>query len=318
MEYYTLNKIAPYKISPDEIQNTPVRVFVYEKARAREFRAFKLKVTIQKQVVTCREIANRHRADFINFYNASIPLPHNIDQSELRDHLIRLKLLAPPPAYQNISRPINFSLIANEHLQSKLEAAQGYIGLDPHRPFDHIHGKLVYDENDDTWVPGIVSSDNPHGHCRGRDHGKNTVQTLVHLSYSIQLEKVTLNYLLKDGSLALRGIQIHCNQKIGFCKPSIAIPAVIVWQPTASCTLYAVSTQVGRMLKFDKRYFIETLSPELVFKFFHNGVPDMKNTYTYMQKLHSWHRHKLLRLEIYIERTTECLSSNATEISDLF
>ena len=125
MEYYTLNKIAPCKISPDEIQHTPVRVFVYAKARAREFRAFKLKVTLQKQVVTCREIANHHRADFVNFYNATIPLPHNVDQSELRDHLIRLKLLAPPPAYQNISRPINFSLIANEHLQSKLETAQG-------------------------------------------------------------------------------------------------------------------------------------------------------------------------------------------------
>ena len=37
-----------------------------------------------------------------------------------------------------------------------------------------------------------------------------------------------------------------------------------------------------------------------------------------MQKLHAWHRHRLLRLEIYNERSTECLSSNATEIPDLF
>ena len=92
MEYDTLNKIAPCKISPDEIEHTPVRVNVYAKARAREFRAFKLKVEIQRQVVTCREIANKRRADFLNFYNTTIPLPHNIDQSELRDHLIRLQL----------------------------------------------------------------------------------------------------------------------------------------------------------------------------------------------------------------------------------
>ena len=147
-----MNKIAPCKISPDEIQHTPVRVYVYAKARAREFLAYKLKITIQRHVVTYREVANHHRADVLNFYNASIPLPHNIDQSELRDHLIKLKLLAPPQHYQNISRPINFSLIADTHLQAKLEAAQGTVGLDPHKPFEHIHGKLIYDENDDTWI----------------------------------------------------------------------------------------------------------------------------------------------------------------------
>ena len=156
MEYYTLNKIAPCKISPDEIQHTPVRVFVYAKARAREFRAFKLKVTLQKQVVTCREIANHHRADFINFYNATIPLPHNIDQSEFRDHLIKLNLPAPPQHYQNISRSIAFSLMSNTDQKAKLEAGRGTVGLDPKKPFERIHGKLVYDENDDTWVPGVV------------------------------------------------------------------------------------------------------------------------------------------------------------------
>ena len=72
------------------------------------------------------------------------------------------------------------------------------------------------------------------------------------------------------------------------------------------------------MLKFDNRYFIETLSPELVYKYFSNGVPDMKNTYTMMKRLHSWHRHRLLRLEVYNELTTACLSSNATEINDLY
>ena len=318
MEYYTLNKIAPCKISPDEIEHTPVRVNVYAKARAREFRAFKLKVEIQRQVVTCREIANKRRADFLNFYNATIPLPHNIDQSELRDHLIRLRLLAPPQAYQNLSRTINFSLIADKHLQSKLEAAQGYIGLDPLNPYALVHGKLIYDENDDTWIPKINSNTNPEGNCKGWNHGKNTVQTLVHLSYSIQLEKIVLNHLLKDGSLAFKGIKLHCNQQHGFCRPSVAVPATIVWQPTNACTLYAVTTQVGKMLKFDNRYFIETLSPELTFKFFNKGAPDMRNTYTMMQRLHSWHRHKLLRIEIYNEQTSECLSSNATEIPNLY
>ena len=155
-------------------------------------------------------------------------------------------------------------------------------------------------------------------HCRGWDHGKATVQTLVHLSYSIQLEKIILNHLHKYGSLAFRGIKLHCNQNIGSCRPSVAVPAVIVWQPTTSCTLYAVSTQVGRMLKFDNRYFIETLSPELVFKYFSKGVPDVKNTYTMLKRLHSGRRHRLLRLEVYNELTTACLSSNATEINDLY
>ena len=318
MEYYTLNKIAPCKISPDEIEHTPVRVNVYAKARARDFRAFKLTVKIQRQVVTCREIANNHRADFLKFFNATIPLPHNIDHSELRAHLIRLNLLAPPKFYHNISRTVNFSLIANKHLQSKLEAAQGYVGLDPLHPYALVHGKLIYDENDDTWIPHINSDKNPNGHCKGWGHGTDTVQTLVHLSYSIQLEKIVLNHLLKDGSIAYRGITLHCNHQHGFCRPSVAIPATIVWQPSNACTLYAVTTQVGKMLKFDNRYFIETLSPELTFKFFSKGAPDMRNTYSMMKRLHSWHRHKLLRIEIYNEQTSECLSSNATEITDLY
>ena len=105
MEYYTLNKIAPCKISPDEIKHTPARVFVYAKARAREFRAYKLRITIQKHVVTCREIANHLRADYLNFYNASIPLPHNIDQSKLRDHLNRLKITRPCAALSQYQPP---------------------------------------------------------------------------------------------------------------------------------------------------------------------------------------------------------------------
>ena len=318
MEYYTLNKIAPCKISPDEIEHTPVRVNVYAKARAREFRAFKLKVIIQRQVVTCREIANHRRADFLNFYNATIPLPHNIEQSELRDHLIRLRLLAPPQAYQNLSRSVNFSLLADRHLQSKLEAAQGFIGLDPLNPYALVHGKLIYDETDDTWIPHINSKTNPEGNCKGWSHGKSTVQKLVHLSYSIQLERITLNHLLKDGSLAYKGIKLYCNQQHGFCRPSVAVPATIVWQPTTACTLYAVTTQVGKMLKFDNRYFIETLSPELNLKYDFKDAPDMHKTYTMMQRLHAWHRHKLLRVEIYNEQTSECLSSNATEIPDLY
>ena len=87
MEYYTINKIAPCKITPKNIKHTSVRVFIYANARAREFTADKLSVLTQKQVVTCREIAEHHRADFLNYYNATIPLPRPIDQSELRDHL---------------------------------------------------------------------------------------------------------------------------------------------------------------------------------------------------------------------------------------
>ena len=111
--------------------------------------------------------------------------------------------MAPPKAYQNLSRTVNFSLIADKHLQSKLEATQGYIGLDPLNPYALVHGKLIYDKNDDTWIPEINSKTNPEGHCKGWNHGKDTVQTLFHLNYSIQLEKLHWFARLSRNKVAL-------------------------------------------------------------------------------------------------------------------
>ena len=129
--------------------------------------------TRKRRQVNERRIARfAERLEAWSFDEETIPLPHNIEQSELRDHLIRLRLFAPPQAYQNISRSVNFSLLADRHLQPKLEAAQGFIGLNPLNPYALVHGKLIYDETDDTWIPHINSKTNPEGNCKGWSHGK--------------------------------------------------------------------------------------------------------------------------------------------------
>ena len=45
----------------------------------------------------------------------------------------------------------------------------------------------------------------------------------------------------------------------GLCPPNHAIQATVIWEPENHCRFFDVGRSYARMIKFQKRYFIETL-----------------------------------------------------------
>ena len=58
---------------------------------------------------------------------------------------------------------------------------------------------------------------------------------------------------------ALNATCIKCDIERGYCHPNHAIKATVIWEPENHCPIYDVGRSYVRMIKFQKRYFVETL-----------------------------------------------------------
>ena len=54
-------------------------------------------------------------------------------------------------------------------------------------------------------------------------------------------------------------VRINCDIERGHCPTKHAIKATIIWAPENHCRIFDVGRSHARMIKFQKRYFIETL-----------------------------------------------------------
>ena len=54
-------------------------------------------------------------------------------------------------------------------------------------------------------------------------------------------------------------IRIKCNLEPGHCPPNYAIKATVIWEPENQCRILDVGRSHARVIKFQKRYFIEPL-----------------------------------------------------------
>ena len=76
--------------------------------------------------------------------------------------------------------------------------------------------------------------------------------------WKIQLEKVQLTRDLKDDTVLYQGIRLPCTNDQGYCDPTTRTQATIVWFPEETCRIFQTAKIHARMVKFHKKYFIES------------------------------------------------------------
>ena len=54
-------------------------------------------------------------------------------------------------------------------------------------------------------------------------------------------------------------VRMKCDLERGHCPPNHAIKATVIWEPENHCRIFDVGRSYARMIRFQKRYFIETL-----------------------------------------------------------
>ena len=137
-----------------------------------------------------------------------------------------------------------------------IEAKQGRFQPDRYRPFALQHGSLVYNPKDQEWIPN--ATDNHWANCPGRnpEHEHHVIHTL---GWSLQLTNITLTFDVKSESIYYGKIRIKCDLEKDYCPPNHAIKATVFREPETHCRIFDVARSNARMIKFQKRYPIETL-----------------------------------------------------------
>ena len=75
----------------------------------------------------------------------------------------------------------------------------------------------------------------------------------------IQLKKVQLTRDLKDATIIYHGFCLPCKNDQGFCNPTTRTLATIDWFPEDTCTTFQVANIQASLIKFHKKYYIESI-----------------------------------------------------------
>ena len=111
--------------------------------------------------------------------------------------------------------------------------------------------------------------------------------------WKIQLEKKKqLTRDLADNRMIYQGIRLPCKNDQGYCDPTTRTQATIVSFPEDTCTTFQVAKIHARMIKFQEKYFLESIPYEQV-------NPSHKQS-TNFRNLHNI-ENKLTRFQIYQE-----------------
>ena len=77
--------------------------------------------------------------------------------------------------------------------------------------------------------------------------------------WKIRIEKVQLIQDLKDDTIIYQGIRLLCKNDQKHCDPTTRSQATVVWIPEDTCTKFQVAKIHARMIKFHKKFFIESI-----------------------------------------------------------
>ena len=171
---------------------------------------------------------------------------------DARRELARIGLISKEHSHP---QKIQSDIIVDPRWQANLEAKQGHFQLDRYRPFAFQHGSMVYNPRDHEWIPN--ASDNPWAICPGQNP-QHEYHVIHKLGWSLQLTKVTLIFDVKSESIYYGKIRNKCDLERGYCPPNHA-KATVIWEPKDHCRIFDVGRSHARMIKFQKRYFIEVL-----------------------------------------------------------
>ena len=121
--------------------------------------------------------------------------------------------------------------------------------------------------------------------------------------WKTQLKKIQLTRELKDNKIIYQGIKLPCKNDQGYCDPTTRTQATFVWFPEDTCTTFQVAKINARMIKFHKKYFIESIPFDTV------NARQIRSRNIKFRNIHNI-ENKLTRFQIYHETEFACKYQN--------
>ena len=173
---------------------------------------------------------------------------------------------------------------------------------------------MVYNPRDHNWIPN--ATDNPWANCPGKDpeHEYHVIKTL---GWSLQLTNITLTFDVASEHTYYGKVRIKCNIERGHCPPNHAIKATVIWEPENHCRIVDVGRSHARMIKFQKRYSIETLENNET----NSGHKHNANMYSSRLQTHLYDESALFRFAVLTNLLYKCNEDRpyyATQYQDIF
>ena len=209
---------------------------------------------------------------------------------------------------------ILFDVLDDSRWQAKIEEKQGRFRLDRYRPFTFQHGSMVYNPPDHDCIPN--ATDNPWDSCPGKDpeHEYHVIHTL---GGSLQLPNITLTFDVATEHMYYGKIRFKCNIERCHCPPNHAINTTVICETENHCRTFDVGRSHALMIKFQKRYFIETLENNETT----SGHKHLPHMYSSRFQKHLYDESALSPLEILTKplfKYNEDRPYYATQYQDIF
>ena len=106
------------------------------------------------------------------------------------------------------------------------------------------------------------------------------------------MKKIQLTRDLVDNTMTYQGNRLPCKNDQGYCNPTTRTQATNVWFSEDTCTTFQVAKIHGRRIKFQEKYFIESIPYEQV-----NPSHKLSNGFRNLHDI----ENKLTRFQIYPE-----------------
>ena len=81
----------------------------------------------------------------------------------------------------------------------------------------------------------------------------------MYFDWKIQLEKVQLTRDLNEDTIIYQGTRLPCKNDQEYCDPTTRTQPTIVWFPEDACTTFQVAKIHARMIKFHRKFFVESI-----------------------------------------------------------
>ena len=95
---------------------------------------------------------------------------------------------------------------------------------------------------------------------------------------------------------------IKCDLERGHCPPNHAIKATVIWEPENHCRIIDVGRSHARLIKLQKRFFIETLENNKT----NSGHRHMPHMYSSRFQKHLYDESALSRFEVLTKPFYKC------------
>ena len=96
--------------------------------------------------------------------------------------------------------------------------------------------------------------------------------------------------------------RIECNLERGYCPPNHAIKETVIWEPNNYCRIFDVWRSYARMIKYQKRYFMETLE----YKESNSGHKHNAHMYSSRFQKHPHDESEFSSLEVLTKPPIKC------------